>query len=136
MRYRRFVFIKGLFYKLAAAFGKPVTHVESPFAVFPALVSIDTQGHIALGANHFHQFLVFVEAHFYFNHFIRRGLIDFLVYNLRCVDGDGKRSVGAVVGVESPDFVPRLPHDLPSRSCRAMSTDAFAARLSGATESI
>ncbi len=107
------LFRHGLLDKQAAALGQPVAHVEGFLLVGPALVGVHTDGSVEAAAECLGDFLVVVEAHLDFHHLERSCLVDFGVH-LRGVGviADGVGGIGRVVGIQAPDFIPGLTHNL------------------------
>ena len=105
-----------LLHKQAILVGKPFSHFKSLFLGFPTLVGIHIE--LDVGANAAHQFievLVFFNAaqtHFHLNQLEVVGFGHFLANHLIGVDTDGASGERRLFWIQTPDFVPRLSHEL------------------------
>ena len=77
----------------------------------PALIGVHAYGHIAAAPQCLDYFFVVAYTHFHLHYTERPTFVDFLLH--LCGVGlvaDGVGRIGSVVGIKSPDFVPRLSH--------------------------
>ena len=89
-----------------------MAHVEGGVLVGPALVGIDTDGHVGVAAQSLDGLLVVAHAHLHLYNLEGGCLVDFCLHLGGVgVVADGVGGVGSLVGVEAPDFVPGLAHD-------------------------
>ena len=92
---------------------EPENLVQGLAAVFPALVGVHSQRHIRYGADGFNHLHIRVKTYLYLKDIeLAHSLQGFLLHHFRSIYADGEGGGRSLGGIQAPDAVPGLAHEL------------------------
>ena len=92
---------------------EPENLVQGLVAVFPALVGVHSQRHIRYGADGFNHLHIRVKTYLYLKDIeLAHSLQGFLLHHFRSIYADGEGGGRSLGGIQAPDAVPGLAHEL------------------------